>query len=138
MGADSATDKNQQFTFPLEYLNSIDTGSLPPHTLNLKIGCPIMLLRNLDSSSGLCNGTRLIVKTLHRIVIAANITTGSAIGEIVFIPKIKLISFDTDAVAFKRRQFPVRLAFTLTINKAQGQNFDKIGLYLLKPVFGHG
>jgi hypothetical protein len=38
----------------------------------------------------------------------------------------------------KRIQFPIRLAFPMTINKSQGQNFDKICLYLPKPLFNHG
>ena len=138
LSADSATDENQQLTFPPEYLNSIDLGSLPPHSLKLKIGCPIMLLRNLDASSGLCNGTRLIVKELHRNIIEATIATGSAVGEVVFIPKVKLLTSDSDVIAFKRCQYPVRLSFAMTINKAQGQTLDRIGLYLPKPVFGHG
>jgi hypothetical protein len=46
---------------------------------------------------------------------------------------------DTSIVAIvqKRRQFPIRLAFSMTINKSQGQAFDKICLYLLKPIFSH-
>jgi len=38
----------------------------------------------------------------------------------------------------KRLQFPVRVAFAMTINKAQGQTFDRVGLYLRSPVFAHG
>jgi ATP-dependent exoDNAse (exonuclease V) alpha subunit len=38
----------------------------------------------------------------------------------------------------KRKQFPIRLAFSMTIKKAQGQTFDKICLDLTKPVFSHG
>ena len=37
-----------------------------------------------------------------------------------------------------RRQFPVTLSFAMTINKSQGQTFRKNGLYLPRPVFGHG
>jgi len=38
----------------------------------------------------------------------------------------------------KRRQFPIRLSFAMTINKSQGQTFDKIGVILPSPVFTHG
>lgn len=52
------TDDNIYFKFPLEYLNSINSG-LPPHELMLKINSIVMLIRNLSPSDGLCNGTRL-------------------------------------------------------------------------------
>ena len=41
----------------------------------------------------------------------------------------------------KRRQFPgnfpVRLAFAMTINKAQGQTLQRMGLFLPSQVFSH-
>ncbi|KAG2191640.1 hypothetical protein INT46_002555 [Mucor plumbeus] len=138
LSADVVCDDNQSIMCPPEYLNSIESGSLPPHALALKVGCPIMLLRNLDSTSGLCNGTRLIVKSLMRNVIEATIATGSHIGKVICIPKIKLISSENDSIQFKRCQFPIRLAFAMTINKAQDQTLDGIGLYLPSPVFSHG
>jgi len=44
-----------------EFLNTINTLGLPNHKLRLKVGVPVMLLRNIDQRSGLCNGTRLII-----------------------------------------------------------------------------
>jgi hypothetical protein len=45
-----------------EFLNTITLPGMPPHWLALKVGVPVILLRNLDASCGLCNGTRLIVR----------------------------------------------------------------------------
>ena len=100
-----------------------------------------MLLRNLNNAKGLANGTRLIVKAVQRHVIDAEIATGShAIGR-VFIPHITLTpSEDGFRMPFKlkRRHFPVRLAFAMAINNAQGQALQRVGLFLPSHVFSHG
>ncbi|UYV70946.1 hypothetical protein LAZ67_8001197 [Cordylochernes scorpioides] len=38
----------------------------------------------------------------------------------------------------KRLEFPLGLAFPMTINKAKGQTFARVGLLLQEPVFMHG
>lgn len=98
-----------------------------------------MLLRNLNLSEGLCNGTRLQIMKLCRYSIKARVLTGRFKESEVFIPMIKLIS-NTKRIPFNlaRIQLPVMPAFAMTINKAQGQSFQKVGLYLDEPVFSHG
>ncbi|OAD66386.1 hypothetical protein PHYBLDRAFT_70846 [Phycomyces blakesleeanus NRRL 1555(-)] len=87
----------------------------------------------------LCNGTRLICNDFGRYVIKATIVTGSSAGKVVLIPRIKLNpNGSTMSIEFKRCQFPVHLAFAMTINKFQGQILDKVGLYLPHHVFGRG
>ena len=79
-----------QILYPTEYLNTLNANNFPAHRLKLKIGVPIMLLRNLNKSLGLCNGTRLIVTNLADHIIEAVIITGTHIGDKVHIPRINL------------------------------------------------
>jgi ATP-dependent DNA helicase PIF1 len=44
-----------------KFLNTITLACMPPHHMALKVGVPIILLRNLDATSRFCNGTRLII-----------------------------------------------------------------------------
>jgi ATP-dependent DNA helicase PIF1 len=37
-----------------------------------------------------------------------------------------------------RRQFPVKVCYSMTINKSQGQSLSNIGVYMKKPIFAHG
>ena len=97
-----------------------------------------MLLRNLNIEVGLCNGTRLLVQKMSDNVLCCKILTGDKKEELAFIHRISLISERDFPFKFQRRQFPVKLAFAMTINKAQGQTFRKIGIDLTRDVFTHG
>ncbi|KAK1346501.1 hypothetical protein QTO34_000357 [Cnephaeus nilssonii] len=99
----------------------------------------MILLRNLNSKLGLCNGTRFIIKRLRPNIIKAEVLTGSAEGEVVLIPRIDFSPSDT-GLPFKliQRQIPVMPAFAMTINKSQGQTLDRVGIFLREPVFAHG
>ncbi|KAH8968658.1 hypothetical protein BDL97_03G140000 [Sphagnum fallax] len=109
----------------LESLSEESHTGIANHELELKVGVPILLLRNLNQSIGLCNGTRLIVKRLGQRVIEAEIITGNNVGKRVFIPRIIMSPFGTDwPFVLHRCQFPVRVAFAITINKSQGQTFN--------------
>ena len=125
--------------YPVEFLNSIKVPGLPLAHLALKEGCPIMLLRNLDPSQGLCNGTRLILLRVRPRVLECCIIGGKFMGKTVFIPRITLQPSSEDMpVRLQRHQFPVHLAFAMTVNKSQGQSLQYVGLDLRTPVFSHG
>ncbi|XP_044756839.1 uncharacterized protein LOC123315244 [Coccinella septempunctata] len=132
-------DEDEIANFPEEYLNSVTPSGMPLHKLHLKVGVPIILLRNLSLADGLINGTRLLVFAVTDVLLTAKIVTGRFSGRSVLIPRMDLTSSDKNIpFVLKRRQFPVKVCFALTINKAQGQTFDKVGIYLATPVFSHG
>jgi ATP-dependent DNA helicase PIF1 len=81
--------------YPTKFLNSLSITDLPDHVLHLKVGVPVMLLRNLDPSRGLCNGTRLIVAQLTARVIEGEIIIEKAKGTKAYIPRIITTSVQT-------------------------------------------
>jgi hypothetical protein len=141
--ADSVVEEGgvdaQEMLYSVEYLNTLQPAGLPLYRLALKKGCPLMLLRNLAPADGLCNGSRMILLNMTRRVLEVRLLGGEHAGKTAFIPRISLTPPSTE-VPFKmqRRQFPVRLAFSMTINKSQGQSVKHVGIDLRTPVFTHG
>ncbi|XP_022717760.1 uncharacterized protein LOC111276258 [Durio zibethinus] len=136
---DKAEDENNN-CYEEEFLNTLSPNGLPHHKLELKVNCPIMLPGNLNPSIGLCNGTRMVCKGFDKNVIYAEITTGQHTGEKVLLPRIPLKPTEDKDYPFKfiRKQFPIRLCFAMTVNKAQGQTIPHVGVYLPNHVFSHG
>jgi hypothetical protein len=116
--ADSIVQGEQKGVYPTEFLNSLNMSRVPPHTLTLQEGCPVILLRNMLGD--LANGIRLIVVKLMQHIIDVEIATRLDKGRCVFIPRLSIIPFDTERMPFtlRRRQFPFWPAFAMTINKA--------------------
>jgi ATP-dependent DNA helicase PIF1 len=132
-------DISDEMNYPVEILNEMTPSGMPPHVLVLKPDSIIMLLRNLNPRKGLCNGTRMKVIALLHNAIRARLLDSNDSAEDVFIPRINLITSDvTLPFKLKRIQFPVSPAYAMTINKAQGQSFEHVGIYLKEPVFAHG
>ena len=120
-----------------ELLNSRRPSGFPDHNLILKVGAPVMLLRNLQC--GLVNGTRMMIKAMHDKVLECEIMVGHRKGEIVFIPRIPLYDRSNEwPWTMIRVQFPIRVAFAMTIHKGQGQSMDKVGVYVVNEMFTHG
>ncbi|KAL0294955.1 UNVERIFIED_CONTAM: hypothetical protein Sradi_6859000 [Sesamum radiatum] len=77
---DEAIDDTNNY-YEEEFLNSLTPNGLPPHKLVLKENCPIILLRNLDPSNGLCNGTRMVCRKFKDNVIdAQKLCSASIVG----------------------------------------------------------
>ena len=138
--ADRIIEDGGRDIYPVEYLNTIDVANLPHHEFKVKVSAPVICLRNLNPHNGLCNGTRLrIVRTGQRVM-EGEILSGKHAGERIFIPQIPMNPTASADLPFEfvRVQFPLRLAFAITINKSQGQTLNHVGVVLNEPVFAHG
>jgi len=130
-------DENEHQMFQSEFLHSLTPGGMAPHFLNIKNNAIVMLMRNLSVKMGFCNGTRMrVINMMDHLIV----TRSLASGQTCFIPRMPMTSTEETGYGFKlkRLQHPLRLAYAITINKAQGQTLDRVGIYLRKSVFDHG
>ena len=139
LSSEQSGEEDPMLNYPVEYLNEINCSGLPLAKLELKVGCPVMILHNLDAAHGVCNGSRGILTQCRNRVPEVELLIGEHAVIKVFIPRITNQPTE-DQVAFKftRKQFPVQLCFAMTINKSQGQSVQNVGLDLRSPVFTHG
>ena len=130
---------NEELLYPAEYLNSINCSGLPLAHLALKVGSPVIVLRNLNLSGGVRNGSRGILTRIRNRVLEVQLITGDHAGSKIFIPRMRLRPIEGQLpFTLSRLQFPVRLCFSMTINKSQGQSVQHVGLDLRSAVFTHG
>ena len=114
----------------------LELPGLPPHNLQLKIGSQIIMLWNLKQPRP-CSVTRLAMKKLINNVIKVIILNRKYECEDVLIERISLIQ-NGMPFEFKRLLFPVRLAFSMSINKSQGKSLNVCGINLENPYLSNG
>lgn len=137
--SDGLDNDRDAYRYNIEYINTLNPAGLPSSRLCLKPGMPVMLMRNLNPTEGLCNGTRLVFKHMLSTRLLVCRTVGQDVDRDVYIPRITLRPKERQyPFEWSRRQFPIKAAFNTTINKAQGQTLKTIGVWLPEPVFSHG
>ena len=137
--SDCLDNDKDAYRYNIEYINTLNPTGLPSSRLCLKPGMPVMLMRNLNPTEGLCNGTRLIFKCMLSPRLLVCKTVGQDVDRDVYIPRITLRPRERQyPFEWSRRQFPIRAAFCITINKSQGQTMKTIGVWLPDPIFSHG
>ena len=120
-----------------EILDRINGSGFPPHRLPIKVGAMITLIKHLDVWHGHCNGTLCMITLTNNVIEARKVTGGE--HSKMLIPRIPMFSESSSfPVPFKRTQFPVRGAYYLTIDRAQGQAVFHGGMFLDRSVLSHG
>ena len=137
--SDSLDNDRDVYRYNIEYINTLNPSGLPASRLCLKPGMPVMLMRNLNPTEGLCNGTQMIFKKMLSPRLMVCRTVGQEVDRDVYIPRITLRPKEKQyPFEWSRRQFPIKAAFSTTINKSQGQTMKVVGVWLTEPVFSHG
>nr|GEZ45095.1 testis-expressed sequence 2 protein-like [Tanacetum cinerariifolium] len=153
---ESSKDKRSKRSNPSVSSDAFLTG-VSNYRLALKVGVPIMLLRNIDQANGLCNWTRLQVLRLTRTSIRAKINNGTHFGKEVIIPRklaeksaekdgvndVKKSGSDDVPFSFPNKQGLVwilekeKIPKTSSPDKAQRQQKRKIEIVEVSPVRKH-
>ena len=127
----------------IEYMRGVTQSGVPSATLRLKKGCIMILTRNMLSTLGLVNGTRLRLLSDAppdgaSLPVLHVETVGMGEPRQFFLPRIIFELTTPGGLKFVRRQFPVRLAYAFTGNKAQGQTILKAVYDSRHESFSHG
>ena len=132
--------ESNPMVIPEEFLHTLTPPGMPPHRLHLKQHGIYMLLRNMNVNEGMCNGTRFFLEgfSTHVMYCLSIPNDPSKPMKKFMLPRINCNTPKHYPFPFVRRQFPVRAAFCMTINKAQGATLDAVGIDVTSPVFGHG
>lgn len=114
-------------------LKRIDKDCIAQKELTLKVGAQVMLLKNIDQSEGLVNGSLGelvdIVNGQFRTKVPV-VRFSNGITRELEVQEWQIIR-NRDVLA-SRRQIPLRLAYALSIHKAQGSTIDKVRVHLAK------
>uniref|UniRef100_A0A914HAT8 ATP-dependent DNA helicase n=1 Tax=Globodera rostochiensis TaxID=31243 RepID=A0A914HAT8_GLORO len=119
---------------------------MPEHSLQLKIGAVMMVIKNISVAHGLCNGTRVQIIALGDNIITCRYIQGPRTGtefkmyrhRFRFGGKGKEVTRH-GAVKWTRLQFPLRPGFVITTHKSQGQTLARVGVHLSSSqCFAHG
>ncbi len=119
-------------------LNTFRKNGIPDHELTMKVGDVCLITRAINGL-GLATNSRVRIVAVHLYCI--EVTTLSENHERhIRIPRIcfKFRLPYGQSYQLTRMQFPLRLAYAMTINKSQSQTLHKVLLDITAPPFSHG
>lgn len=134
----------EEFSYEGIITDKFDENRLPVEkVINLKVGAQVMLTRN-DPARRWANGTLARVAELSQDTIKVTLDDGKTyeVGQCVW----EDVEQEYDSVEKKMKrnvigtftQYPLKLAWAITIHKSQGSTFDKMKLDLSRGIFADG
>ncbi len=138
----------EEFTYIAEVTGNFDIRQAPTETaLKLKLGAQVMFVKN-DLKREYVNGTigKVVKVSNDNIVVQIEERDGSLKKIEVERQTWDIVKYRLDEITQKIetetqgsfKQYPLRLAWAITIHKAQGKTFDKIIIDLTGGAFEHG
>lgn len=135
----------EERTYIAEIWGDIKESSFPTEkNLRLKVGAQIMMLKNdLSKPRRWVNGTLGVITKLSADSIRVNI---DGVEHSVLKETWKKIRYEYDhetrelkkEIVSEFTQFPMRLAWAITIHKSQGQTYESVAIDLSDGAFAHG
>ena len=126
---DSSEDTRNR-DFADDKLEMYNDPAAPLHALTLKVGDVVMLTRNVDKQNGLVANVRVRVVQLrdHTVEVALHSEDANAPPKRFNVCRWRTLfrMSHTSDILIARIQFPFRLAYALTFNKAQGQDLHRV------------
>lgn len=135
---------SKEFIYEGEICGKFDVKRLPVElSLRLKVGAQVMFTRN-DQQRRWANGTLAKVIKLTKDEIMVEVENGNKF--VVPYCSWESYNYEYDKTARKLKkeivgsfiQYPLKLAWAITIHKSQGMTFDKMSLDLSRGIFAPG
>ena len=101
--------------------------------------CIAVIIKNYGV--GCVNGVLCKLMAFSRDIVHVQLLTGQRKRSVVMLPRCTFnISPEASGLPcpFIRTQFPLSVAYCVTVHKSQGQTFKKVGLYFTTEPFAHG
>ena len=121
-----------------DVLATMKEPGVPPHQIDLKVGCVCAVLRNLSIDKNLVKNARVVITCLREFSVEVKLVRGVT-GNVFNIPRINF-EFTPRFAPYTvvRRQFPLKPAYASTFNSCQGLTLRRVVVNVRTPVFAHG
>ncbi|KKP40221.1 MAG: pif1, pif, PIF1 5'-to-3' DNA helicase-like protein, ATP-dependent DNA helicase PIF1 [Candidatus Peregrinibacteria bacterium GW2011_GWC2_33_13] len=119
---DKENPQKELSKFDLITLEMFDKYCKAPQILELKEGCKVMLLKNHNFAKGLINGSCGIVRKIEENAVLVKFDNGIEES----ITKNTFEYYREGELVSSRDQYPLRLAYGITIHKSQGMTLDEL------------